>query len=522
MMTSPNETTGADALIAASAKAGIEVCFANAGTSEMAMLASLMREPGIRVVPVLFEGVASGAADGYARMASKPASTMLHLGPGLANASANLHNARRGQSPVVNWIGDHATWLMPHDPPLHSDIHALATNTSKWVGRPHRSEGISALASQAVRKAQEGKAGVSSLILPMNHLESALAEPLVLPDFKVLEAKHAPEKVIEDSAQILRVAEKPLLLLGGPAMDAISLRNAARIGEAMGAKLMVEQFPRNIRREEGLPVPERLAYLPMFARQQLANHDLILCLGADRPACFFGYGDEAPLLTGPNCEVLNPIKDGICPGTFLADLVLFLGVHDKTIVGAEERAEKTLSGPLQPETICRAMANLLPHESIVICEGITSSLPLYDELAGAAPHHLITNKGGSIGFALSAAVGAAIAAPKQRVVSYVGDGSAAYTIQALWTQARENLNVTNIICVNRAYVVLQMELMRMGVQAEGVGEDLTHIGRPDMNFAKIAEGFGVPAVEAHNLEEFSKALEESFARPGPGLIAAVF
>ena len=521
-MTTSHKTTGADALIAASAKAGIDVCFANAGTSEMAILASLIREPDIRAVPVLFEGVASGAADGYARLASKPASTMLHLGPGLANASANLHNARRGQSPVVNWIGDHATWLMPHDPPLHSDIHALASNTSKWVGCPQGPDSVSALAMDAVRHAQEGKAGVSSLILPMNHLESTLADPFVLPEFKSAAPKHAAEKVIEDSAQILRIAKNPLLLLGGPALDETSLVHAARIAEAMGAKLMVEQFPRNIRRAPGLPLPERLAYLPMFARQQLANHDLILCIGADRPTCFFGYGDEMPLLTGSDSEVLNPIKDGISPQAFLADLGHFLGLAAKPVEGVQKREEKSLSGPLQPETICRAMGNLLPEESIVICEGITSSLPLYDELAGAVPHHLITNKGGSIGFALSAAVGAAIAAPEQRVVSYVGDGSAAYTIQALWTQARENLNVTNIICVNRAYVVLQMELMRMGVQAEGVGEDLTHIGRPDMNFAKIAEGFGVPAVEAHSLDEFSKALEESFARPGPGLIAAVF
>jgi acetolactate synthase-1/2/3 large subunit len=515
---------GADALVSASRGAGVEVCFANPGTTEMAMVDALTRSKAMRPVLALFEGAASGAADGYARIAGKPASVMLHLGPGLGNATANLHNARRGQAPVVAWVGDHTTWLLPHDPPLASNIAAIAQGTSKWVRTASSVEGLATDAVAAVEAAISPVAGVATLILPADLLEAQVPAGFALPA-PALATPFAPPPSPETVRQVMdlvRGAKSPLFFLGGPATNARGVVDATRLAEKTGGKVLFEQFPRCTRREPGLPSVEKLGYLPFQARAQLADHDVVIVLGAGTPVPFFGYPGESARLVAEGATVLDPAAGGRDVHAVLAALCDAAGAAARPQAKAGSAEQGDPEGALQPQTICQAIARYLPEDSIVVDEGITSSLALYPALTGAVPHDYIACKGGSIGFGVPVAAGAAVAAKGRRVVAYVGDGSAAYTIQALWTMAREGLDVTTIILANDKYAVLQMELMRSGGALEGAGSDLTELNRPSLDFESMARGFGVPARTARDLQTFVKALRESFATPGPMLINCVF
>jgi acetolactate synthase I/II/III large subunit len=512
---------GADALITASRGAGIEVCFANPGTTEMAMVNGLTRSRALRPVLVLFEGVAAGAADGYARVAGKPAVVLLHLGPGLGNATANLHNARRARAPVVTWVGDHATWVLPHDPPLASDIEAIARGTSKWVRTSPTTASVPFDAIEAIEAAISPACGVATLILRADLLEAALPEGFVPPAKGVprpLARPTAPEAVA-DLLGLVRAAKSPLFFIGGPATDRAGLIDATRLAEHVGGKVLFEQFPRFTRREPGLPSPGKLAYFPQQARQQLAEHDLVVVIGATVPVPFFGYPGENPRLTTDSARVVDATCGAVDAHAVLAALCDAAGApaRHRGAVGRVEHDEP--EGPLGPQTISRAIARHLPADAIVIDEGITGSAPLYPALAGGPPHDYLACKGGSIGFATPAATGAAIAAPGRRVVAYVGDGSAAYTLQSLWTQAREGLDVTTVVLANDRYAILQVELSRAGGALEGPGADLTELGRPSLDFEALARGYGVPARTVTDTAAFSRALRESFATPGPMLIA---
>ncbi|HEX4337450.1 MAG TPA: acetolactate synthase large subunit [Polyangiaceae bacterium] len=515
---------GADALVQASHAAGIEVCFANPGTTEMAMVDALTRGKTIRPVLALFEGVASGAADGYARIAGKPASVMLHLGPGLANATANLHNARRGRSPVVNWVGDHTTWLLPHDPPLASDIVSIARGTSKWVRTAGSVDALPFDAVAAIEAAISPTAGVATLILPADLLESSMSPGAVMPSAERAKPCTAPvsDDAIRHTLGVVQRAKSPLFFLGGEATDARAVRDATRLAEKVGGAVLFEQFPRCARREPGLPSPEKLGYLPFQARAQFAAHDVVIVLGAGTPVPFFGYPGETPRLVPDGASVLDPAAGGRDVHATLAALCDAAGAAKAPLATAGRVEHEEPHGALQPQTICQAIARHLPADAIVVDEGITSSLALYPSLTGALPHDYVACKGGSIGFGIPVATGAAIAAPGRRVVAYVGDGSAAYTLQALWTQAREGLDVTNVILANDKYAVLQMELLRSGGALAGAGSDLTELVRPSLDFESLARGFGVPARTVRDVDAFVVALRESFAARGPMLISCVF
>jgi acetolactate synthase-1/2/3 large subunit len=510
-----------DELVAASVAAGVDVCFANPGTTEMPLVDAIRRSDGMRPVLVLFEGVASGAADGYARISGKPASVLLHLGPGLGNATANLHNARRAQSPVVAWVGDHPDWLVDHDPPLTSDIEAIARGTSRWVQRVQSAETMGTIAREAVQAALGPESGVATLVIPMDFQEA------VVPDGAATAsdaAPLAPEFVALDSSDVdalagkLRGASSPLILLGGPGTATDCVAAGASIAESVGGLLLLERFPRYLRRAPGLPAPARLQYLPMMARAQLMKHDLVVAIGVEPPSCFFGYAGERPELTAEGAELLQPCLGGQDPSALLAALVEAIGASGSPSQVAGKSEPFVRSGALAADSACAVLASLLPEDAIVVDEGITSSIPLYPTLEGAAPHHYLACKGGSIGFGTPVSTGAAVAAPGRRVVTWVGDGSAAYTLQSLWTQAREGLDVTTLVLVNDRYAILQLELARGGFPIEEQSLDLTDLGRPTIDWVKLAQGFGVPAEAVTDTDGLHDALGRSFATPGPTLI----
>jgi acetolactate synthase I/II/III large subunit len=507
---------GAQALITTLVDCGVDVCFANPGTSEMHFVAALDTVGGMRAVLTLFEGVATGAADGYARIAGRPAAVLLHLGPGLGNGLANLHNAKRAGVGMVVVVGDHATYHKRYDAPLESDIDALAGTVS---GRVHRSVGpqqVGADTVAAVRAAVGPPGQVVTLILPadVSWTDGAQSAALEAPAGQSTTAAD-----VTVAAKALKSGSPAVLLIGGDATREPGLRAAARITEATGAKLLCETFPARLERGAGLPAVERLGYFAEAAAAQLDSARHLILAGARSPVSFFAYPGKPSDLVPPGCQV-HTLTGAVTPALeALADLV----APGTTPTTAPAQQPTPPTGALSAESIATAIAALLPEHAIVVDESNTAGLMLLTATAGAPRHDWLTLTGGAIGYGLPAAVGAAVAAPHRPVLCLQADGSAMYTISALWTQARENLDITTVIYNNGAYDILRVELQRVGAgdTAGPKATALLDLSNPSLDFVAIATGMGVPARRATTAEEFTAALADALAEPGPHLIDAV-
>lgn len=512
---------GAQALMKTLVDAGIEVCFTNPGTSEMHFVAALDSEPKMRAVLALFEGVATGAADGYARMADKPAATLLHLGCGLGNGLANLHNARKGKVPVVNIVGDHATYHVKYDAQLQSDIETVARNVSPGFVRTSQStEALCQDAAEAIAVAKGLPGQVATLILPADVSWGEGGQPCApLPQ---PEAQAADDAAVQAVIDAIASGRKTALLLGGRALREPALMAAARIAAQSGVTLFAETFPTRIERGAGLPPVERIAYLAELATLQLSEFDHLVLVDAKAPVSFFGYPGKQSYLVPDNCTALTlstPEQDAAASLNKLAEALGAAGAEPKLQAEGRPGLPK---GKLTAEKVCRAMGELMPENSIIVDESITSGLMLNAMTAGAPRHDMITLTGGAIGQGLPNAVGAAIACPDRPVFALIGDGTAMYTIQALWTMARENLNVTTIIFNNASYSILNVELERVGAEEAGAkAKSQLDISGPVTHYAQLAQSMGVHGVRVRTAEELIKAMEYAQAHPGPHLIEAV-
>jgi acetolactate synthase-1/2/3 large subunit len=511
---------GAQALIRTLVDCGVQACFANPGTSEMHFVAALDAVPEMRGVLCLFEGTATGAADGYGRMSGTPAAALLHLGPGLGNGIANLHNARRARTPLIAVVGDHATYHKRLDAPLESDIDSLAWPVSAWVRRSLRAADVGADAADAVAAASAPPGGVATLILPADVSwteggEVALPRPRRLPH-------PVAEEVTGAAAKTLRSGEPCVIFLGGEGLRRPALEAASRIASATGARLIGETFPARHERGAGIPAVDRLAYFAEFAAGQLAGTRHLILAGARSPVSFFAYPGGMPgslVPTGCQVHVLaEPGEDVAGALASLADLVAPAAAP--TLQPAERPALP--GGELTAQTAAAVIGALLPKDAIVCDEAATSSLFLPAATAGAPPHDWLTLTGGAIGQGLPLAAGAAIACPGRPVIALEADGSAMYTISALWTHAREQLDITTVIFSNRSYAILAIELDRVGAIAAGeAARSLLSLARPALDFTAIATGMGVPASRATTAEEFAAQFRRALAEPGPHLIEAI-
>lgn len=511
---------GAQALMKTLADAGVDVCFSNPGTSEMHFVAALDHEPRMRAVLTLFEGVATGAADGYARMADKPAATLLHLGCGLGNGLANLHNARKGRVPVVNIVGDHATHHVQYDAQLQSDIETVARNVSKWVRTSQSTAALCQDAVEAVAASMGPPGQVATLILPADVSWSEGGVPAHMPTLTVPPV--ADDAVVAAIAQALQGGGKTALLLGARALREPALMAAARIAAKSGAKLYAEVFPTRIERGAGLPHVERIAYLAELASTQLAGLKHLVLVDAKSPVSFFAYPGKASDLVPEGCTVHHLATFEQDALGSLEKLVAQLGAQAATPELQAPQCPELPSGELSAEKVCQAIGALLPERAVIVDEAQTSGVKLPSFTRGAPRHDVITLTGGAIGQGLPNAVGAAIACPDRPVLALSGDGSAMYTVQALWTMAREQLNVTSIIFNNKSYAILNMELQRVGATGKGdKARSQLDIGNPGLDFVQLAQGMGVQAVRATTAEEFNRALENALRTPGPHLIEAV-
>ncbi len=505
---------------------GVDTCFMNPGTSEMHFVAQLDEVPAMHSVLALFEGVATGAADGYARMAGRPAATLLHLGPGLGNGLANLHNARRARSPIVNIVGDHAISHRPYDAQLQSDIETVARNVSSFV---HTSESTAALGDDAVAAlaaALGPPATVATLILPADVSWSEggkVVPPTGSPTVGTGRGGAAPDsEALVAAADALRSGERAALFIGGRVCTGASLAIAADIASATGATFLCETFPSRLERGAGRPNVDRLAYLAEFAAMQLEGIRHLVLVDAASPVSFFAYPGKPSDLVPTGCTVHRVAGPSDDASAALVELAGLLGVRDGTAARGGTEVPDLPTGPLTAQAVCQALGALLPEGAIVSDEGNTSGLFAPGATAGSPPHDWLCLTGGAIGQGLPVALGAAVASPERRVVALESDGSALYTLQAWWTMAREGLDVTTILLNNGSYAVLNMELDRVGVDKPGPrAREMLDLGGPSIDFVHLAKGLGLHATRAGSADQFADQLARALATPGPSVVEAI-
>ncbi len=515
-MTQP--MNGAQALIRTLVDSGVDTCFMNPGTSEMHFVSALDAVPEMHSVLALFEGVATGAADGYARMAGRPAAVLLHLGPGLGNGLANLHNARRGHTPIVNIIGDHATYHAKYDAPLQSDIAAIASGVSSWIRTSTDPTQVARDAADAVAAAYGPPGQVATLILPADVCWLDSTGP-VGPS-PVTAPVAVDTNAIEEVAAVLRSGARTAILAGGTTMTGAGLDALTRVGAVSGAKVLAETFPARLERGAGRPAVERLGYLAEFAQMQLDGLEHLILVDTPSPVSFFAYPDKASDLVPEGCVVHTLAAAGQDAVAALATLAEELGATDAAAPATSFRPDRP-TGALTAETFAAAVGALLPEGAIVADEGNTSGLFVSGMTAGAPAHDWMCLTGGAIGYGMPVATGAAVACRDRKVLNLQADGSAMYTLQSLWTQAREGLDVTTVILNNRSYAILNLELSRVGAEPGPKALEMLDLTNPDMDFVSMAQGMGVTATRATTAEEFTTQLEAALATPGPAVVEAV-
>ncbi len=510
---------GAHALIRTLADSGVEVCFGNPGTSEMHFVAALDSVPELHAVLCLFEGVVTGAADGYGRMADKPAATLVHLGSGLSNGMANLHNARRAFTPVVNIVGDHATYHKRFDAPLDSDIEAAAGVYSSWLRTSPTTERIGPDAAEAVAASISAPGGCATLILAADVSWGEGGKPAA--PLQPTPPRRVDDGTIAAVAEVLRSGQPATLLIGGAASRERGLRAASRIAQATDAKLLVETFPARLERGAGLPNVERLAYFAEHAEAQLAGTKHLVLAGTRSPVSFFAYPGKRGDLVPEGCGTHVLATRGDDAVAALEALAERVAAGTDPVLQPPKRPSMP-SGKLTVQNWADVIGALLPERAIVVDEANTSGARLPAATAGAPRHDLLTLTGGAIGIGIPLALGAALACPDRPVIDLQSDGSAMYTVSALWSQARERANVTTVLLANRAYAILRVELARVGAQGAGPKAlSQFDLSNPNLDFVALATGMGVPATRATTCEELAAQFAKAIAEPGPHLIEAI-
>ena len=508
---------GAESLINALAEHGVDACFANPGTSEMQLVAALDKQPNIRAVLCLFEGVVTGAADGYGRMADKPALNLLHLGPGFANGMANLHNAQRAGSPILNMVGDHATDHLQYDAPLTSDIKGMATPVSHSFRVSDSAAGLAQTGLDALADCLNHNGSISTFVVPADHawtdIDEAQSE---LPERS--QATISDTTITEIAAQ-LQSASNSCLFLGGRALREEALHHAGRIAAATGCRLVTETFFARQARGVGRVATERLAYFGEAATEQLAGTDLMVLAGTKAPVSFFAYPDKPSVLapqSATQCTLVDRDGNALDALQRLAD---HLEAPAAPVVVAEPADYPLVDGAIDATELGKVIANRLPEHAVVCDEGATNGLGAFLLTANAPPHDWLTLTGGAIGQGLPLAIGAAIACPEQKVIALEADGSGMYTVQALWTMVREQLDVTVVLLNNRSYAILNIELSRVGVEQPGpTALSLLDLSNPDLEWTDIARGMGMQALKVETVSELDEAFAEAMEQRGPCLI----
>ena len=518
-MNTPGEIAlnGAESMLETLINNGVEVCFSNPGTSEMHMVAAIGKTQGMRSILSLFEGVCSGAADGYGRMTGKPACTLLHLGPGLSNASANLHNAFKAHSPVINLIGDHATYHKKYDAPLNSDVIGLSKPISHWVRSVADAKSLPGDAADAVVAANVKPGQIATLIVPADCAWDESVEPKATRDLPA--APQVSDEAVKTAAEMLSNGKTTIFLMSNLALSERCIELADQVSQSTGARIFCDTFTPRIARGEGRCTVERLGYFAEQATEQIKDAQQLILVGTKAPVGFFAYPGKASEFypEGSRLHTLAEVSEDAEDA--LQKLVDELDCGNLDLRKQQLKKLGLATGDISPETVARAFSELMPTDSIVVDESATAGFLTYPLSEAAEPHDWLSLTGGSIGYGLPTSIGAAVACPDRKVICLHGDGGAMYTIQSLWTMARENLDICIVIFANRKYQILQIELARVGAQSMNKKTlDMLDLSNPDLDFVKLAEGMGVRAGRAATAEEFNRLFEKAMMEKGPMLI----
>jgi acetolactate synthase-1/2/3 large subunit len=512
---------GAESLVRTLLKGGVDVCFANPGTSEMHFVGALDRVEGMRCVLGLFEGVCSGAADGYYRMTDTPASTLLHLGPGLANSAANLHNAKKAGSGIVNIVGEHALYHIQYDTPLTADIEGIARPFSHWVKTSPTSKTVAADGALAIQAARVAPGQIATLILPADTAWGEADGVADTPDTPP-PPKARNEDVVA-AAKALKAGNSAMLFLGGRALRARGLELAGKIAAKTGCRIQAAGGTARIERGAGRVATLRLHFVVETAQTMLKGVTKMVLVGAKAPAAFFAYPGKPSVLTPKDCETTVLCRVDGDPIASLEALAAELGALNEKPAGVAQsnRPEKP-TGKFTLEGLGQALGATMPENAIVVDESVTTGRGFFPYTVGAPPHDWLNNMGGSIGFGTPCAVGAAVACPNRKVIAMIGDGSAMYTFQSLWTMARESLDICVMIFSNRSYKILYSQLADVGAADPGQRAiDMLTLDRPAIDFQGMAKSLGVPGAQVHDLEALTRELSHAMSQRGPCLIDVV-
>ncbi len=525
-ITEGSHMNGADKLCQTLLGNDVDVCFANPGTSEMHFVAALDTRPEMRCILGLFEGVVTGAADGYARMAEKPAATLLHLGPGLANGLANLHNAKRAGTPMVNVVGDHATEHLSLDAPLTSDIVSLATPMSHWVHAIPDAGQVGSDTAKAIGIARTSPGQIATLILPADAAWSNVPEA---DRNRVYKAKTpwiepADIEAIKSAAKIIRSKKRTLIMLGGSAMRTGALATAGRISNHCNVDLLAARATARTERGAGRVTLNRLPYVVDHAVDLLAPYEHIILIGTGAPVAFFLYPDKPGELWAPGAtvsELAGPHLDLALTLDMLADELGVGAAVDPNVAKLRPVATPD-AGAITPANLAAAVVSTMPENAILCDESITFGHVVASLTKHAPPHDLLQLTGGSIGIGIPLALGAAIACPDRKVIALQADGSGMYTVQGLWSQVRENCNIVTVILANRRYQILHGELANVGGGPPGVNANrMFNLDNPEINWTALAKSLGMPAIRVDCAAELAKELKKAIAHEGPYLIEAM-
>lgn len=510
--------TGAELLLKTAHAAGVDTCFANPGTTEMGMVAAFDKVKGLKPVLCLFEGVCTGMADGYARMTGKPGMTLLHLGVGLGNGVANLHNARRAWSPIVNIVGDHPKDHLPYDAPLTSDIESIARGVSHEVVRLTEGEDFDSQCGALFADRQGKKGQIRTAILPSDVADATCTDKVSRFSVSFTNYPHA----FDDRMQSFKNGKKTALLLGGDGLHEEGLKQAARMAQVSGCTLLAEAFAARWDRGAGLPMARRLPYFPEAVTKLLSEFEQLVLAGTKEPVAFFKYPELPSTVVPDTCKVFSLCKEDEHPADWLEALADALGAPKNGYPVTEASRPDAPTGKLDTKSVGAAVAATLPENAIISDESATSGAPAFFQTVSAPRHSSMHLTGGGIGMGMPVASGAAVACADRPVLNLQADGSGMYTLQSLWTQAREGLNVTTLIFSNRSYAILNVELARAGIESPGPrAASLTDLSNPDIDWVRMAGGMGVPGTRPESAEELVNALERAYAEPGPHLIEVV-
>ncbi|MCL5974149.1 MAG: acetolactate synthase large subunit [Ferrimicrobium sp.] len=514
-------STGAHQILAGLTDAGITILFTNPGTTEIHFVDALGRLHELQSVLTLTEAVAAGAADGFARITDQPSAILLHLGPGLANATAYLHNAKRAHSPIVVLVGEHSTGIKPLDPPLASDIDALAHTFSKAVFHASFEIAPRHSAAKAGFAALEGTPGPVTLIVPSDLAWSEFddAQPLSKPI--PLEPSIDPA-VLAEALTALAAPAGTTVVVGGTLLHDEGAPTLARLLAQSNLTVVTNTFTPRIDRSPATQGLRRLPYLPEMAATVLKDTRKLVVIGGQVPVPFFGYPHLPDRLLPEGCEVIQVTTNPRAA----------LGAARQLIENSDESPSapivapptQTRDGQLTPAGFAAVMSELLPSEAVVVDESNTLGIGLEEATAYARRHTwLPALSGGAIGHGLPLAIGVALAAPGRKVIALIADGSSLYSHQALWTHAAQNLDILTVVLINRSYAILNFELDRLGsTAATDDARRLLSLAPPPIDHAQIAGGLGVASVQVATLDSLRDALVAALGQQGPRLVAVEF